>query len=750
MTLNKNFFITLFFCFFFLPSVFAENFKKSDIKIIGNRSISKETILNYTDSKKDTLSTEDLNSLQKKLFETNFFSKIEIKISGKEVFFYLNENPLIEYLIISGLEAKPDLKKSIEKNISLKENAIFSEVLLNSDTKGIYEILSASGYFKSKVEYKVNKISNSNVNIFIDIKLNEQFFVKNIFFIGDKKLSTSTLKSAISTTESGLLDFFSSTSVPSVDRINYDISTLKKLYLSRGYYDVQVVNGSIDLIEDNYTNITFVINAGEKYIFEKFTINNKSIALTDKDLLYLNENTKSIAHDSYDPNKLNRLLKTFRDYFDSKNISVNIDYALNKLPGNKFDVVFSVVDIDEKKFINNIVTKGNELTEEKVIRANIFFAEGDLFNPSNISKSIDSLKALRFFKKVDIKTVDVKNSNNINLIIAVEEQPTGEISAGAGYGSTGSVISFNIRENNFLGQGIQSNISLQLGTEKVLTDISFFDPEFTDNGNSLSGSFFISSFTYDNAGYKNKLIGSKISTGYDIYRNVTLDSGLAFDYDSIDVQSGASSLIQSRDGNYLTTKFFYNIVNDQRNRKFQPTEGYVSGFGQSFATLASDIPYMSNAVFGSFYKELSEDFIGTIKYKIKSINSINNEEVKLSDRIFLSDSELRGFTYRGVGPKVSNEFIGGNYSYSTNFSSTIPNGLPDSWAARTNIFFDVANVWGTDFSGALDGNKIRSSTGVGLEWTSPLGPLSFTYALPITKDSTDSIENFSFKLGGTF
>ena len=159
---------------------------------------------------------------------------------------------------------------------------------------------------------------------------------------------------------------------------------------------------------------------------------------------------------------------------------------------------------------------------------------------------------------------------------------------------------------------------------------------------------------------------------------------------------------------------------------------------------------MSNAVFGSFYKELSEDFIGTIKYKIKSINSINNEEVKLSDRIFLSDSELRGFTYRGVGPKVSNEFIGGNYSYSTNFSSTIPNGLPDSWAARTNIFFDVANVWGTDFSGALDGNKIRSSTGVGLEWTSPLGPLSFTYALPITKDSTDSIENFSFKLGGTF
>ena len=149
MKLYRNFFVSLLFCFFYFTLVYAENFKKSDIKIIGNKSLSKETIFNYIDSKSDVLSTGDINSFQKKLFETNFFSKIEVKISGNEVFFYLNENPLVEYLIITGLEKKDGIKKAIEKILSLKENAIFSESLLNNDTKAIYEILSSSGYFKS-------------------------------------------------------------------------------------------------------------------------------------------------------------------------------------------------------------------------------------------------------------------------------------------------------------------------------------------------------------------------------------------------------------------------------------------------------------------------------------------------------------------------------------------------------------------------------------------------------------------------
>ena len=750
MKLNKFLFSILFLYFFYLTSVFAVEIKKSDIKIIGNQSISKETVLNYANSKKEILNTDDLSIFQKKLFETNFFSKVDVKISGNEVIVHLSENPIVEYLVITGLEKNQDLIKRVEKVITLKENNIFSEFLLNNDIKSIYELLSAEGYFKSTVEYKVNQIKNNKVNIFLDIKLNQKFFVKNIFFIGDKKISTSDLKSIISTTEKSWLDLFGNSSVPSVDRINFDISSLKNFYLSKGYYDVQISNGSIDIVEKNMANITFVINAGDRYVFDKIIINNKSVSLKNEDLLFFNKKTKSIEGNNYSPNSIGNLLKTFNDYFSQNNILLKTDYSLNKLSPAKISVTFNITDINEKRLINNIKVNGNEITEETVIRNAIFFSEGDVFNSFNISRSLDSLKSLNIFKKVNIDTKDANNTKNINVNITVEEKPTGEISAGAGVGTAGAVISFMLKESNLFGKGINSDISLSLGTEKVLGRVGLSDPNYNNKGNSLKGSLYISQYNYDNSKYDNKVIGSDISTSYEVFKDITLETGFSADLDSIDVQSGASELIKSRDGNYTTTKFFYNVYQDKRNRKYQPTSGYTAGFGQGLATLLSDVPYISNSIFGSVYNQFADGFLGTFKYKVKSINSFGDKDIKLSDRIFLSGSELRGFTPRGTGPTVGNDHVGGNYSYSTSVATTVPNGLPDSWGTKSNIFFDAANVWGTDFSGALDNNKIKSSFGVGAEWVSPLGPLSVTYSVPVSKDSTDSIENFTFRIGGIF
>ena len=408
MKLDKKFFTTLIFCFFYLTYAFAVDFKKSDIKIFGNKSISKETILNFTDSKKETLNTEELNSFQKKLFETNFFSKIDVRISGNNVSIYLVENPLIEYVLISGLEKRDDLKKEIEKILTLKENNIFSETLLNNDTKSIYEFLSSIGYLRSNVEYTVNKIPNDKVNIFLNIKLNPQFFVKNIFFIGDKKLSTSTLKSTISTSQDSWFSIFSNSAIPSVERVSYDISLLKKLYLSKGYYDVQISNGSIDVIDKKHANVTFVINAGSKYFFEKSLINNNTISLKDNDLLFLASKAKALENKDYNPSEITRLLKVFRDYFINNNITANIDYRVEKLPLNKISIIYDISEVSEKRFVANIIVKGNEITEEKVIRNNLFFSEGDRFNSTNLNKSTDSLKSLGIFKNIKIDVLILK------------------------------------------------------------------------------------------------------------------------------------------------------------------------------------------------------------------------------------------------------------------------------------------------------------------------------------------------------
>ena len=713
MKLNKHLFITLLFVCFYLTTAFAEDLKKSDIKISGNVAISKETILNLIETDKEILKSDDLNSMQKKLFETNFFSKVDIKIEGNQVSIYLIENPIIEYVFITGLEERQDYLVNIEKKISLKANSIFSESLLNKDIKSINEFLSSAGYSQSNVEYKINKITNNKVNVFLDIKLNQQFHVREIFFLGDKVFSSSTLKSVISTTQKSWLSLFNTTAIPSVNRINYDISSLKSFYLSRGYYDVQVVNGSIDYIDQNLVNIVFVVNAGGKFFFQKPSVINSALSPKDRDLLFVNNEIKELYSKSYDPAILNKVLKNINTYFLDRNITANAEYRLKKESPNELSIVFEISEITEKKFINNIYVKGNDITEEKVVRNSLLFAEGDLYSVSSVSKSLDTLKSLEIFKNINITNEDIKNSKNINITVSLEEMATGEIAAGAGYGSSGGLVSFILKERNLFGQGIGSNISLNIGTQKVLGNISLSNPDFSGTGNTLRTSLFASQYFYDNAGYENKVYGGNVSTAYEMFKDITFESGFGADYDSIDSKSASSDLIKSRDGNYKTTKVFYNFYNDKRDRKFNPTSGYTFGFGQGLATFVSDIPYISNNAFGSFYNGFSEDFIGTIKYKIKSINSINDKDVKLSDRIFLSDNELRGFGYREVGPKLNSEFIGGNYSYSTSFSTTVPNGLPDKWGTTSNLFFDVANVWGTDFDGIADSDTIRSSVGVG-------------------------------------
>ena len=752
MKLSRIFLICLCVWFLNFKTAYSEILKNPSIKIIGNKIISKETILNTLGLNNNIeIDTDQLNVYQQKILGTGFFSTVSLELNLNELTIKLKENPIIDYVFIEGLKDDKNIEEQIFKIITLKENTIFSESSLNSNTKKINSFLASLGYFKNSISYEIKQVNNDRVNIFFNVDLNKKFTIKNIFFIGDKKFSSSSLKDVITSTQDSWFSFFSSTNTPSNERVDLDISLLKNFYLNHGYYDVQISSGSIEIINNNSANLIFVINAGQLYKFNEVVVLNESPSLNDSDLKFIKKIVNSLKGNEYRLVDLSNSRNKITDFLYKNNINSEVQYTLRKEVPNIIDVSFEIREIQNKQFVGNIVVEGNDITEESVIRNNLFFAEGDLVSNLNIEKSKDKLKSLGFFKNVSILKEDLKNSQNSNITIKVEENATGEISAGAGVSNSDASISFAIREKNFLGKGINTNANVSFGTEKVIGSIGFSNPDFNETGNTLNNTAFVTSTYYDNAAYKSKSIGDNLSLSYEIFQNINLETGLGISFDSIDTDTTASNLIKSRDGSYLTNKIFYNVNNDQRDRKFQTKNGYTFGFGQSLASFGSDIPYLSNNISGSFYNEFSQDFIGTIKYRVKSINSINNnKDVMLSDRIFLSDSELRGFKHRSVGPMVDNEFIGGNYSYSTNFSTSFPNGLPDKWNTKSSLFFDVANVWGVDFEGPDDSSKIRSSVGIGVSWVSPVGPISFTLAEAISKDSKDEVETFSFQLGGTF
>ena len=319
-------------------------------------------------------------------------------------------------------------------------------------------------------------------------------------------------------------------------------------------------------------------------------------------------------------------------------------------------------------------------------------SEGDSFLDYKVAKSIDKVKSLRIFKNVKFETVN-SGDEKIDLNITVEEQPTGSVSAGVGVGSSGSTISSSIVEKNLFGKGIIIDSNVSIGTEKISGNVGFSIPDFMNTDNLFNYNIFALSTDYTNSGYESKKIGNVLATRFNIYENVSLKTGFAIDLDSIDTNPSASNLYKSREGDYLTYKGFYNIVNDRRNSGFQPTKGYRLGFGQGLAMPGSDITYLENNINGVVYHSISNDYVVSLKSGLNTINSLDNNDVKLSDRKFLRQTKLRGFENYGVGPKDGSDHIGGNYSAYASLSTTIPNPIPDSWNAKSILFLDTGNVW---------------------------------------------------------
>ena len=721
----------------------------TELKISGNKRISIEAIKDSIDyDSKKKYSIENLNTIQKKLFETGFFSNVIVKLDSNNIVVNVTENPLIDFFYIEGVINKKR-EDFIYKNISLGNNKIFSESTLKKDIEFIKDTFRNSGYFDVEVKTEISKLSNNTLNLLIRVERKDKYNIKNIFFIGDKKFSSSKLYDVIISSEANWWNFLSSNDMINVDRIEFDKSLLKNFYLDNGYYDVQINSSDINFLSPGSAEIIFSINAGNKYNFGKNELLDNEKNLANKNIIEIKEILNEKLIGTYSLKKVKQVQKKINDYLILKKIEF-VKFNIVPSKDKKLINLQYVFSAAERNFVNLINIKGNNLTDESVIRRSLVLSEGDAFSNHKKIKSEDKIKNSGIFKSVDTKIVN-KGKELVDLDITVEEQPTGSISAGIGIGSAGSAVTSGINEKNLFGKGIGINSNVSLGTEKISGSIDLKIPDFKNTGNTFNFSLFALSTDYENAGYQSKVYGNKISTSYEIYDDLYFNIGGGFDIDKIDANDSASALYKSREGTYNSLRTFYSINLDKRNSSILPTSGHLINFGQSLTLPAiSDIPSLKHNINASGYHQLSENFVLNIKGGLSAINAFNDKDVKLSDRLYLPESKLRGFEAFGVGPITGDNHIGGNYSAYTSFSSTFPNPLPDRMRATSIMFVDFGNVWGVDFDKSLDADKIRSSIGVSLDWNSPLGPLSFVFAESLMSSSTDKTESFSFRVGSSF
>ena len=720
------------------------------INIVGNTRVGSATIESLVDRKIINIDTIYINNLTKKIYDTDFFADVKISFNQDELTINVIENPIVNFFYINGVKDS-DLDQ-INKIITLKENSIFSSSKLKKDIEATKEFLNGSGYYQSSIVPEVIKIDNNQINLIINIDKKDISKIKNIYFIGNKYFSNSQLMDVVTSAEDGWWKFFS-TSALSEQRIEYDKQLLKDFYKSKSFYDVQIESAFASLDKNNNFTLTFSINSGKKYKFGDYDLKVSGLVLKEIDISEIETISNNLLkNEFYSPIIINKLNKQVTDLLEKKrygNFEINIQDA--KAADEKINVTV-LLNEGQKSLVNKINILGNTITEEKVIRDNLTISEGDQLNSSKIKKSIDNIKSKQLFSKVDYKVEDSDKKNFKDLNLFVKEQATGSISAGVGYGTNGGLFEASVNERNFLGQGINLNFTGRLSSDVIRGEFSYVDPNYKNSNKELAASLFSELDDYQNSGYQNKRAGTKFATKYEIYEDIFFRPNLGVQFDKLEVTGNASSLLRSRQGDFLTTSLGYNFLYDQRDSKFSPTSGSIIYFDQNIATFFSDIPTLQTGVGVTFYKELFTDkYIGSAKARLANVTAFNDKDVKLSDRIFASSSDLRGFEQRGVGPVDSGDHIGGNNLATLSLKSTFPNPIPENLRATTFLFLDMGNVWGADYSSSIpDSSKLRTSTGIALDLMSPIGPLSFTYSIPLSKASTDKEQNFLFNIGSSF
>jgi outer membrane protein insertion porin family len=720
------------------------------INITGNVRVNSSTIESLVDKKISNIDSIYINNLTKKIYDTDFFADVKISFNQETLSISVVENPIVNFFYINGIKDS-DLDQ-VNKIITLKENSIFSSSKLKKDIEATKEFLNSSGYYQASISPEIIKIDSNQINLIINIDKKDISKIKNIYFIGNKFFSNSQLMDVITSSEDGWWKFFS-TSALSEQRIEYDKQLLKDFYKSKSFYDAQIESAFASVDKNNNFTLTFSINSGNKYKFGDYDLKFSGLTLKEADINEVKSiSNKLLKNEFYSPLTINKLNKQLTDLLESKrygNFEISIQDV--KAADNKINVIVQLNE-GQKSLVNKINIKGNVITDEKVIRDNLIISEGDQLNSSKVKKSVDNIKSKQLFSKVDFKIDDSDKKNFKDLNLFVKEQATGSIAAGVGYGTNGGLLEASVNERNFLGQGINLNFTGRLSSDVVRGEASYVDPNYINSNKELSASLFSEVDDYQNSGYQNKRAGTRFATKYEIYEDIFFRPNLGLQFDKLEITGSSSSLLRSREGDFLTTSLGYNFLYDQRDSKFSPTSGSIIYFEQNIATFFSDIPTVQTGFGVTFYRELfSDKFIGSAKAKLANATAFNDKDVKLSDRIFSSSSDLRGFEQRGVGPVDSGDHIGGNNLATLSLKSTFPNPIPENLRANTFLFFDIGNVWGADYSSLIsDSSKLRTSTGIAIDLVSPIGPLSFTYSVPLSKASTDKEQNFLFNIGSSF
>ncbi len=807
-----------------------------EIVVKGSERLEPETVLSYIDLRVgEAYDRERLDQALKALFATELFADARIRDEGGTLIVEVRENPVINRIVLEGNKRLKEEK--IREEIKLAPRQIFTRSKARADVARILELYRRQGRFAASVEPKIVQLDQNRVDVVFEMVEGAKSKVRAINIIGNKAFSDGDLRNEMATKAAKWYKFFTSNDTYDPDRQAYDQQKLRQFYLTKGYADFRVVSAVAELTPQKDFIVTYVVDEGERYKFGDVDLESQIRDIkpeTFKSFIRLKKgdwyNAKAVEDTVTQLTDTVGLLgyafADIRPNFDrnKEKRTMSVTFLINEAP---------------RVYVERIDINGNTRTKDKVIRREFRLAEGDAFNTVKVKRSRDRIQSLGFFQeKLEVEQKPGSTPDKVVLSTNIEEKSTGTLQISAGFSSLEKfILNLSIEQRNFRGMAQQLRASVNYSSYSKSIELGFTEPYLFDRNLALGGDVFRRD--YNNGinsqatTYNQVTTGFQLRTGFPITEYWAASTRYGLSREKVDLadiyfaDTNGTPGIQPDErkgdpthciagiyvceayGKYTISSLGYSIVYDNLNNRVRPSRGNRFVFNQDLAGVGGGVKYLRSRANFDKYWGLGAGFILNAGAEGGYINGLGSR-VRLTDRFFLGEPDLRGFDIRGVGPRSfqrsvdtagvvaarTNSFdtaLGGDAYYRAKLELEIPLGAGGrELGIRPSIFADVGGLWDTkrknniltcsipgdvapacrpsvnqvlndaqtaivtpgvnSYLEEFVGNspKPRISVGAGISWNSPFGPFRIDFAKALTKVDGDDTKSFQFNVGTQF
>ncbi|HEF5454947.1 TPA: outer membrane protein assembly factor BamA [Campylobacter coli] len=718
-----------------------------EIKFNGLNHLSNASALNLTGLKiGETINLDKINTAILNLYKQNYFENIAVEENNGILNIIVTEKPSIAKISITGIASND--RKQVESILGIKRGTLFDEASAKEASERIKAYYEAKSYFDTIVEYRKKTLENTEgLELEFIVNRGENIVINNVNLSGAKEFSYSDIEPSIVNKEKEFMGWMwgRNDGKLKIFELSNDSARISDEYMKKGYLDVQVSSPYLKTYTDTYqANLTYFIKEGKPYKIESISIENP--------LFSEEENIQNVKNLRSTQGKLINIEDIRKDVKTIETQSADLGYAFAEVypdiqkndQTQEASVVFKVIPHD-KVYIRNVIISGNSRTVDRVVRRELYITEGNLYNRTDLSESTNALRRTSYFDDVEIKEEKVDDTH-IDLIVNVKEASTGAISGGIGYGSSdGLLLNASLSDTNIFGSGIKSSVSVDKSDDTLSGRISLINPRILDSQYSLGGTLYSNDYEWDN--YSEKNYGFDITLGRQFARYYNIS--LTYNLEQSDIYHLSPTLLRTgyELGKTIKSSITPAITFNNTDDYYLPRKGIIASTSLEYAGLGGDQEFLSSSSKFNFYQGL-QDYIGydlIYRYKASFYKVWDEGYLPINQRIYLGGiRSLRGFESRTVSPK--NEWgdeVGGTIAFANSVELSFP--LIDRIKLRGSVFFDYGMIGNKN----LDEIQ-RMSTGLGIEWITPIGPLQLVFAKPLNDKKGDDTNTFEFNLGTRF